>query len=276
MSEKRILVPLDFSACSKNALEAAIIFARKMEADLYLIHAVMAFVNEAEAAPRSIFDVANEAEEADVKENFEALKREFPELRDIHHTILYKSGFPAEVITEAMESHKIDFTIMGTKGARGADEILLGTITYRVIRDSKKPVIAIPENVQPHYFKNIAMASAYKTIKNISSLDPVNYLARLFRARIHILHVSQYDRLSDQEAVEARKLEDHFRNLNHNYQFIINENVEEGINNYIESHSIDLLVMLPRKHNLFHVLFKENWTERMTYHTKIPLMTLHE
>ena len=276
MGEKRILIPLDFSECAKNALEAAIIFAKKMDADLYLIHAMMAFVNEAEIASQTLFEEANETEEQDVKENFETLKKEFPQLMGINHTILFKSGFPADVITEAMENHKIDFTIMGTKGARGADEILLGTITYRVIRDSKKPVIAIPENVQPHYFKNIALASDYKSIKNISSLNPVNYLARLFRSRIHILHISQYDRLSDREALEARKLEDHFRNLDHNYQFVINENVEEGINDYIESHNIDLLVMLPRKHNLFHVLFKENWTEKMAYHTKIPLMTLHE
>jgi len=54
------------------------------------------------------------------------------------------------------------------------------------------------------------------------------------------------------------------------------DDVVVGINRFVDKHGVDLLVMIPRKHSMLSSLFHESNTQRMAFHTHVPLLALHE
>ncbi|MFZ1462196.1 MAG: universal stress protein, partial [Ignavibacteria bacterium] len=59
-------------------------------------------------------------------------------------------------------------------------------------------------------------------------------------------------------------------------ELVKEENVLEGINDYINSHEVDVLAMAIRKRSLLDKIFNRSLTKKMAYHTRIPLLALHK
>jgi nucleotide-binding universal stress UspA family protein len=57
---------------------------------------------------------------------------------------MVKEGNPYLVILETMEKENIDLTVMGSSGRHGLDRFMLGSVTERVIREAKCPVLVVP------------------------------------------------------------------------------------------------------------------------------------
>ncbi|MGZ7117732.1 MAG: universal stress protein [Methanobacterium sp.] len=53
-------------------------------------------------------------------------------------------GAPYDVILETMDKEDVDLTVMGASGRHGLDRFLLGSVTERVVRKSKRPVLVVP------------------------------------------------------------------------------------------------------------------------------------
>ena len=54
-----------------------------------------------------------------------------------------KEGPPADVILKTAEDENIDLIVMGTSGKHGLDRFLLGSVTEKVVRSAKVPVLAV-------------------------------------------------------------------------------------------------------------------------------------
>ena len=52
-------------------------------------------------------------------------------------------GEAAQEIVDTAASHKVQMIVMGTRGLSGLDHVLLGSVTGRVIRKAKVPVLAV-------------------------------------------------------------------------------------------------------------------------------------
>ncbi len=57
---------------------------------------------------------------------------------------MVKEGKTYNVILETMDKEGIDLTIIGASGRHGLDRLLLGSVTERVVRESKRPVLIVP------------------------------------------------------------------------------------------------------------------------------------
>ena len=63
---------------------------------------------------------------------------------------------------------------------------------------------------------------------------------------------------------------------NHDFNIVGKDNIEEGINKFVEKHSTDLLVMVARKHSFIKDAFEGSHTKKMTLQTNKPLLIFHE
>jgi len=54
-----------------------------------------------------------------------------------------KEGPPADVILKTVKEENIDLIVMGTSGKHGLDRFLLGSVTEKVVRSAKVPVLAV-------------------------------------------------------------------------------------------------------------------------------------
>jgi nucleotide-binding universal stress UspA family protein len=62
---------------------------------------------------------------------------------DLKVTLKTEEGSPADAILKTIEKENIDLVVMGTSGKHGLDRFLLGSVTEKVVRSAKIPVLAV-------------------------------------------------------------------------------------------------------------------------------------
>ena len=157
MSEfKRILVPVDFSECSKAAVKQAVDLARKYDAQLEIFHAY--------EPPYYVGDVLIQIPDQPslsvhdyIKKSAQKLLDEMLEecgdgLKEIDYTAELVAGIPADAILEKVrtDGHKYDLIVMGTHGRRGLSHLLMGSVAERVIRQAPCPILVIRDAYPEH------------------------------------------------------------------------------------------------------------------------------
>jgi universal stress protein A len=146
---QKILVPTDFSKCSAEALEHALMFRDRFEATLELLHvwqppsfsgADTTYVAGSTEMTLAQY-VGAQAEDSMRKLVAELEKRG---LKDLGSIVV--RGDPRQVILEASE--KYDLIVMGTRGRGALAQALLGSVAERVVRRSSCPVLTVSEQDQ--------------------------------------------------------------------------------------------------------------------------------
>lgn len=140
---KRILVPVDFSDSSAEALKAAIKIARAFEAKILALHVVHdpadapGFYASEKAGKKVFRNMEDSATQ--MMEAFAAKRLRKYEKHECH----VRSGIPATQIMRFAAEHRVDMIAMGTHGRGGLDRLMLGSVADRVIRSSDCPVLIV-------------------------------------------------------------------------------------------------------------------------------------
>jgi len=151
----KVLVPVDFSPVSSNALETAIAICKRQLSALTLIFVVentyVLFPPEAGGAAAGIIPQLLK----DANENLINLAKEIRLKHDVVVNHVVQSGNPADEICRWAFYKNIDLIVMGTHGASGLRELFLGSNAYRVVKNSPCPVMTVPGKNQWLDFKKI-------------------------------------------------------------------------------------------------------------------------
>ncbi len=273
---KRILVPIDFSECSTNALKYAAKLAKKMQAEeLQIMHAYTSPVAYSDVGVYYNMEALDVQSDKELNERFEEVKSEVPELRDVTYEFTIQNAFVIEALQTLCASKSIDLVVMGTKGASGLEEVFFGSTTYAAIKNCKFPVLVIPSGADYKQVHNVALASDYKEI-DTHILEPLKHLNRAFMTNIHIVHISKDEGLTHDEIHEAKKYEQFLHNVPHQFHYIINDDVEKGLTEYVKTHNIDMVTVVPRKHSFYEMIFGLGKSKPIIFHTELPLLVLPE
>ena len=138
---KRILVPMDGSAQSDDALAFAL--TEHPDAEITILTVIDPV--EGGYTPVSTPGSSEEWYRA-AKEDAEALFEEARELAGEHGGTLdgdVETGRPANAIVEYAEEHGVDQIVMGSHGREGVSRILLGSVAETVVRGSPVPVTVV-------------------------------------------------------------------------------------------------------------------------------------
>ena len=154
---KTILAPTDFSDTAINALHYAASLALHFGGRLRLLHAIG--IHASSASQEASFAMADEVariEEDELAKLRLMFIRKYPSLEIDASSEL---GFPVEVIASFAAETKPDLIVMGTRGASGIREILIGSNTASLIRKTICPLIAVPDGVDYSGIRKIAFAT---------------------------------------------------------------------------------------------------------------------
>ena len=144
---KRILVPVDFSASSARALDYAIEFARKMNSELILLHALEPFYLPAPGNASNVELVLHEFERAARAR----LSQWATRAANWHISVraLVRLGTAERVIVEVARKVSADLIIMSTRGRTGVAHALIGSVAEKVVRRASCPVLTISTRKLP-------------------------------------------------------------------------------------------------------------------------------
>lgn len=136
-----ILVPVDFEASSRLALEVAADLAGKYDSRMVVFHAwdmpPYVYVGLPYLAPDVWKGMAQAAQEQ--------LDATLAGVRGLVERAEAKLGHgpPALEILKAIEDSKADLVVMGTHGRQGLNRFVLGSVAERIVRSSPVPVLTV-------------------------------------------------------------------------------------------------------------------------------------
>lgn len=146
----RILVPLDGSRFSGQAVGYAIEIAKRFGSEAILMHVVTPATREpVVSVSRAASEIATDVAGLQDKRKLEHAKRYLREklrqvtAQDVKGSTHVVLGTPAKSIIQFCEKENIELVVMTTRGKSGIKRAILGSVADEVIRESGLPVLAI-------------------------------------------------------------------------------------------------------------------------------------
>ncbi|MCC6281734.1 MAG: universal stress protein [Saprospiraceae bacterium] len=207
---KKILVPIDYSPNSINALHVAAAIASKNGAVIEMLHVNLAAIYStpfSEFAAVSKFEGEDRQYDETATVELEKIKMELlsiPEYAKVSVTYRVEDGYLHTSIRNVAKDDEVDLVVMGTKGASGLGEFLLGSNTEKVIRTAPCPVLAVPVNIKEFSPKVVLLPSTLR----IDQAGVFSYLAKwedLFDFEVKVLYLNNPSNLPTDGSAEAQK-----------------------------------------------------------------------
>lgn len=273
---KKILIPTDFSDGAFNALEYALHFARLLNFSVEIVHAY----NMPATGSMVMVDIT-EIMANNAQEELDLLKTRVSELsyaRDIPINYRKEHGTVIDVINRVSGETGVDFVVMGTQGASGITDKWLGTNAMDAAKLVDDPLMIIPAD---HTYKNvdhILFATDLKLAGDEDHLKFLSLIAEKSSAKIEFLHIRKQG-----ENIENQQLANYQEQLNRTFgenrsriAYLYDDEVQEGIEEAIQSKRPELLVVVRHKYGFFEGLFRNSLTKQLISESKLPILVLQD
>ena len=279
---KKILIPTDFSGCANNAVDFAVQSAKILPAEIILLHAFEVkgnvYTDYMGVNKEFTQSLLNEAEQ-----KLKQVKKSIEETEKVVVTTRIFRGTVKDAVLKTAIEANADLIVMGTLGASGFKEKLLGSKTAGIIGSVSIPVMAIPYEYEWKKPETFLIATNHFE-KEPAILDYVFELADLYMSQVQVAV------FTDEDDDEAATYMEHLRRtplyeklLKQRYQ---EENVtaihlyglefENTLQKYIKEKGIDILVMITyqKKEGIWNRMFNPSKTKKMSYHINVPLLAI--
>lgn len=270
---RTFLVPVDFSAASRNAAIYAAQLAKKFDAGLILFHAYMLPTPVSEVPYVMVTaDELQKENEALIQEDAHTLSRDY----GVSTETIVRIGIASDEIKFLTQEKSVDLIIMGMKGAGGIEK-MIGSTTTNVIRKTKAPVLIVPHDAGFAEIKNVAYASDFSYDSHVQLFNPLIKLCQQFSANLNILHV-QLNHGGTAAGIQAGKaeLDKIFTGVTHNFSMVEDSTVTQGINQFLSKTPCQMITMVAHKHSFLERIFSRNHTTDMAYETHVPMLVLQD
>ena len=166
-----ILVPIDFSGCSREGLRYAIGFANEFGARIILMHATyLGYIYSTEAT--ALYDIP--ALQKAARKNAERHMRELVRtvnFGDVKFETVFTEGSPVLDICAYAKNHDVDVIITSTHGLTGFKHVLIGSIAEHAVRHAPCSVLVVPSHPKTR-LANLAKRGARNVWTLISQRQP--------------------------------------------------------------------------------------------------------
>jgi nucleotide-binding universal stress UspA family protein len=295
-----ILVPLDFSESSLDALRFALPFARESGARLDLLHVIQPVV-----APVGPLGEGAYMPQADEEQNqgvaFARLKKlaETEVGRPVRANILVKEGAPARVIGDVAGEHGTDLLVVSTHGRTGMQRFFLGSTAEAVVRRAPCPVLTVRRRVlarsgtpqsPPSERINRILVPVDFSAPSRTMLEYAVAFATQFRASLVLLHVVSRINVPSRVVYYATRLqmvvlERGMRQLAELVRRVVPPEIEseqlvrsgtpyDVINQAARRKHADLIIIATRGHGAVKQFFIGSTAGRVVRHAPCPVLVV--
>ncbi|MBV8490658.1 MAG: universal stress protein [Candidatus Eremiobacteraeota bacterium] len=143
---KKIVVPLDGSACAQEAFDVALALARNESSELAICSIVDPIVIVGTMPPSPAADLMLADRETESRHLIEAALQK-ARAAGIKAEGEMHLGVPFDEILRYAKRQKADAIVMGTHGRTGLRRLFLGSVAESVLRETTCPVIVVRERV---------------------------------------------------------------------------------------------------------------------------------
>jgi nucleotide-binding universal stress UspA family protein len=193
-----ILCPIDFSEFSVNAYEYAESLALHYKARLFLQHVLYSLkpIDWWSIYPDSYEEICRKRR-ADVEQKLQEFARQHTRTQ-VHPQCFAQDGSATDLILALAEAQAVNVIVMGTHGLRGVDRLMLGSVTERVLRQARCPVLAVrkpahhvtssAKDPEPIHLRKVLLCTDFSDHAHHASEYALS-MAKEYGAELTLLHV---------------------------------------------------------------------------------------
>ena len=272
---KNILVPVDFSNNSMNAMQTAVAMAKRHDADLKLLH---------------VFDIDNNLYPEDnmgsnskpdiAIKTLTRLAASVKSADGVNCSIAYVSGYIPNAILQTAKSENSDMIVMGKNGNSGHREMYAGTNSYDVIKKSHCPVLLVPAGKMYENFRDV-LFPARPVMSVFEKYDLIRPIIRKNKATLHLLALRNPDYIEElhiisklTEILKRQSAADHF-NTTASFYFKDNKFAAHVLDTIQKSDQpFDLVVITAELDNNIKDYYLGDYAQQIIHQSPIPVMVI--
>lgn len=261
---KTILIATDFSPASHNAALYGVEFAKAINANIILFTAF--------TVPNPPPSITVSISRYDVMMQTDKYLLDEANTLDPGRTlieILCDEGPPTDAIINIANEKKVDFIIVGMKGAGKSLKKIFGSTATALAKKTNVPLIIVPEKAK---FKKLDIMVFANDASVLDKGIPkyISEITQLFKSKLYIVRINKNKKvfkvhtphlLTKAEGVTT-------------FEYSSDADISYALNTFIEMNKADMLVMIPHKHLWLKHLFTKSETKDMIFHTHVPLLIL--
>lgn len=272
---KRILVPIDFSNNSMNALQSAVAMAKRHNADLKLLHVF--------DIDNTLYPEDNMGSNSNPDIAIKSLTRLAASVKNgdgINCGIAYISGYIPNAILQTAKDEQSDIIVMGKNGNAGYREMYAGTNSYDVIKKSHCPVLLIPSGKTYESFSDV-LFPARPVISVFEKYELIRPIIMSNKATLHFLGLRNPDYIEElhiisklTDILKQKSLADDF-NTTVNYYFKDNKfacHLLETLQK--KEYPYDLLVITAELDNNIKDYYLGDYAQQIIHQAQIPVLVI--
>ena len=291
LTEKQILIPVDFSDYSLQAAKIAFDIAVKLEAKVVLFHVYpnpivysvpFSDVYAFDSGLTLHLETAEKNAQANMEQFLKKLIQHFgrESWNKLETEYIIKAGDARDDILSYAHKNRVMLIVMGTQGKAGSEFDIIGSVTAEIISSARLPVLAIPPGTPTEIaknFKKILYATNFDE-KDFAAIDKLMRIIAPYRVSISCLHVSRHEEpVWDIARLEGMKdiLKNKYKSHAFDCQLINGDDILAELEKYISINQIDVLALTTHKRSMFSRIFNPSIARRMAFHTNVPLLVFH-
>lgn len=265
-----ILVGIDFSECSKNALAHAVSIAEKSDLKILMVWANKFFDNPINN---------NNLIEVGAVNVFEELLKQYKPILGDKISYVIKHGSVYDSMQELCDEINPLLVVIGTHGTSSIRERWLGSNAYRLSLLLKTPVITIRNGIDVNKTMSHILLPIDSTVETRQKLPITAILAKFFGATIHILAVlvSQVDEVNARVASYVKQVSEYLDD--EKIAYVIDElktnNVAEDVIEYAEKINANLISIMDEQELSLKNIFAGSYSLQIVTKSKCPVLISH-
>jgi nucleotide-binding universal stress UspA family protein len=275
---KNILVPTDFSRIARYALHYAERIASLTGARITLLNVVEPIGNAiGTSGMLGVSSGFEQKQQAATMRRFQRIARASSKRSGVRMATLAVIGRITPVITKVATKTHADLIIMGTHGATGFVEKLLGTNTYRIASLARTPLMSVHKDIGRSGFKHIVYPIRDQR-RAIAKLPQALVFAKLFKADVHIVGLLRPDQQEHEQNMRAAcdAVQRAFirKKVAARATFLFDEYFPDAVIRYAHDHHSSLVIIV--QDSDFHLveLFQGTFTKRILHTILSPVLTV--
>jgi nucleotide-binding universal stress UspA family protein len=273
---RKILVPVDFSETSDHATDHAAWLAATTQAELFLVH-VMPQNHYYFETPEPFILPDNEAEvRQEIEEKLRIISREIFDKYNITTRNRVLHGRISYELIDLATSESIDIIMMGTHGAKGLEEILVGSNAQHLVSRAPCPVITFQQEKRKPGFSNIVLPIDRHSREKVGVAISI---ALLCNSKIHIVGLldnddeGEYQKLQivlDQVTMAIDRAE-----ISYTRHTVKGDNIAVEAMKYAESIHADLILILTEDESVLGKIDLGPLSRHIVNHCPIPVLSMN-
>lgn len=257
-----VIVPVDFSETSLNAARYAAQLLAGQKTNIILYHSF--------TKPVQAENVIN---------GLENIKEELTKDHELQiETMAFEESDFVDGLEKTARHRHADLIIMGITGKSAIAQVVFGSNTLKMAERKVCPVLIIPESASFTPLKNVMLTSDFKNTIETTPSGLIKGFLNAFKPQLHVVNVDKehYISLTENYENEKQELKKMFADYNPEFYFMRLYDVDEAINLFAESRNIDLIIAIQKNHSFIGKLLSSHRTKKLSYHSKMPILVMHE